>query len=184
MTLNKKSKKAATPQSRKSVRTPKKESLNVRGYYYLLLFLFLLIIDRVTKIWATNLKAPIDYGIFAFQYVTNTGAGFSIFTNQNTLLIYLSLIILGGLIFYYKQLSRLGVWLMITGLVSNLFDRIIFGHVIDFIDFKFWPVFNGADILICLGALLLIIQLYKDERKEKKMSKEKETIKEKRKRKK
>jgi lipoprotein signal peptidase len=52
-----------------------------------------------------------------------------------------------------------GIWiyLILAGGVSNLIDRICFGCVIDFIDLKFWPVFNLADIYITMGGIILII---------------------------
>jgi signal peptidase II len=57
---------------------------------------------------------------------------------------------------------------MITGLVGNLIDRIVYGSVIDFINLKFWPIFNVADILISIGALILIIGMWHAEKEEKK----------------
>ncbi len=56
------------------------------------------------------------------------------------------------------QISNFPIILLLSGALSNLFDRLHYGCVIDFIDLKFWPVFNLADIFICLGVFLLIIK--------------------------
>jgi len=50
---------------------------------------------------------------------------------------------------------------ILSGAISNLIDRLYYGCVIDFIDLRIWPVFNLADIFICLGAFLLILKLSK-----------------------
>lgn len=59
------------------------------------------------------------------------------------------------------QISNSALALVLSGAISNLIDRVYYGCVIDFIDLKVWPVFNLADIFICLGVLLLIIKLNK-----------------------
>ena len=67
--------------------------------------------------------------------------------------------IFGWLLF--KQVSFQSAFFMILilgGAVSNLFDRIRFGCVVDFIDFRIWPVFNVADIGITLGTLMLLVR--------------------------
>ena len=54
--------------------------------------------------------------------------------------------------------------LLLGGAVGNLLDRLRFGHVVDFIDFRIWPVFNIADIAIVLGSILLIYALLMQDR--------------------
>lgn len=56
----------------------------------------------------------------------------------------------------YKS-EKIGIILMMAGAISNILDRVIHGCVIDFIDLKFWPVFNLADSFIVLGAILLVL---------------------------
>ncbi|MEI6587634.1 MAG: signal peptidase II [Candidatus Moraniibacteriota bacterium] len=60
-----------------------------------------------------------------------------------------------------KFISNYPLVLILSGAISNLFDRLYFGCVIDFINLRIWPIFNLADIFICLGAFLLIIKLNK-----------------------
>lgn len=54
--------------------------------------------------------------------------------------------------------NTLYISLIFSGAISNIIDRLTFGCVIDFIDLKFWPVFNLADIFIVLGAIILIVK--------------------------
>ena len=57
--------------------------------------------------------------------------------------------------------------LLFSGITGNLFDRIIYGHVIDFLDFTIfgynYPVFNFADVFIVLGVILIVVAIYKKE---------------------
>ncbi len=63
------------------------------------------------------------------------------------------------LLFKKRQIYTYAVLLILAGAFSNLIDRFYFGCVVDFIDFKFWPVFNLADSFIFLGALILAVQI-------------------------
>lgn len=81
-----------------------------------------------------------------FELVRNRGIAFSIFSDIHPVFIAIILIIL------IKNYSK-NIWfsLIIAGGVSNLIDRIRVGYVVDFIDLKFWPVFNMADVFITIG---------------------------------
>ncbi|NQU98720.1 signal peptidase II [Candidatus Woesearchaeota archaeon] len=130
-----------------------------------LIFLVLLILDQLTKIVIT-LKVPsIDLKIFAITLVKNTGAIWGIFKDSNMLFIWISLIVIGVLIRFYDHIPKkayLFYVLLLTGVVGNLIDRVFRGHVIDFIDFKFWPVFNFADAFITIGVIGLILYLWNE----------------------
>jgi signal peptidase II len=123
-------------------------------------------IDRISKIWALTLTKSVDYGVFAFTYVTNTGAGFSIFQGQNTLLAWIAVIALGFIIYFHNAFPKTAFIMIIAGIIGNLIDRIIYGYVIDFINFKFWPIFNTADALIFIGVAITIIFEFMRGRKE------------------
>jgi len=60
----------------------------------------------------------------------------------------------------YSKLTLLGIILIISGGLSNIADRIMSGCVIDFIDLKFWPVFNLADIYITIGGIIILCVLF------------------------
>jgi len=142
----------------------KSKDVKVKGYFTLILFVLLILFDRITKIWATSLSVSKDYGILAFTYVTNTGAGFSILQNMNLILIIVSVIALVLVVYFHKYIPRFSFVTILAGIAGNLMDRIFYGSVIDFINFKFWPVFNIADSLICIGVIYWIIIIIKEER--------------------
>jgi len=151
--------------AKKSSRKFKSKTVKIKGYYLIFIFLIFILLDRVTKIWASNVKISKDYGIFAFTYLTNTGSGFSLLQNVNLILIIISIIALILLICFHKFIPKLSFITIISGIVGNLIDRITYGSVIDFINFKIWPVFNVADTLICIGVVYWIILIIRDERK-------------------
>lgn len=141
----------------------------------LIYILLIFALDRISKIWVLSYLRPranIDVLPFLkLTYVQNTGAAFGSFQNGNTVLIFVSLIILFALIKYRKELFTLGKlasygWLFIIGgALGNLYDRIFLGSVVDFINFVVWPVFNIADSFITVGAIMLALCILKDEYK-------------------
>ena len=104
---------------------------------------------------------------FSIYYVKNTGAAFSILGNQTLLLIVVSCLCLIIIKEYIKKeknittLSMLSLGLIVGGTLGNLFDRIIYHAVIDYLAFDIFkysfPVFNLADIAITVGTTLLVI---------------------------
>ena len=148
----------------------------------LLYILLIFVLDRISKIWAlSSLKEIGNIDVLPFfklTYVQNTGAAFGIFQNGNTLLIFVSLIVLFALIKYRKDIFILGKtsafgWVfVIGGALGNLYDRIFIGYVIDYFNFIVWPVFNVADSCITSGALMLAWCILKDEYKKFKQKRE------------
>lgn len=138
-----------------------------------------LLIDMLSKVLIKHfillgIRIKIIKGFLYITYVKNTGAAFSIFRNNTLFLIILSIVII-GLLFYYlskkiylSKLENISYGLILGGAIGNLFDRIIYGYVIDFIDiyiFKFdYPVFNIADMAIVIGVIILIIDLFRGEK--------------------
>jgi signal peptidase II len=131
-------------------------------------------IDRISKAWALSLGSSIINmnGLLQFEYALNTGISWSIFARNDVLMKYLVLPFTGFLICFllwqaYKRIrfghNGMGEFLIIAGALSNLWDRIIYGGVIDFIalHYKEWffPSFNIADMAICLGVLLMLIRV-------------------------
>jgi len=136
----------------------------------------LYVLDQATKLWIVNHyvlhedRHPVIPGFFDLVYWANTGAAFSAFSGKNTFFIFLSIGALIGLIYFYvrgafdDRFSRLGVALLLAGIVGNLTDRLLHGHVVDFLLFDLhvrfadpWPAFNVADSCICTAAGLFII---------------------------
>ena len=129
----------------------------IRNYSKILLqlglFLSLLLVDQFSKYFIRH---------FGGFYICNTGIAFGL--KFSTIIIFLFWLII--FIFIWKlskiyksnKTTRDGMILMISGGISNLIDRLIFGCIMDFIDLHFWPVFNLADIFICLGAIMIIVK--------------------------
>lgn len=128
--------------------------------------------DQLAKLLViTNLSATdsihILPGLFDFVYVKNTGAAFSILSNNTALLSIISVIFcIGVCIYWYKtkpqsMMFRLALTLLFAGALGNAIDRIFRGFVVDFISTAFmqFPVFNIADIAITFGAAILVIYL-------------------------
>ena len=110
--------------------------------------------------------------------VYNTGAAFSVLSNNNLFFILLSTVVLAGLVFFYwrgafnGKILNSGFALLIAGILGNLTDRILHAHVIDFLVFDLhvrfadpWPAFNVADSCICIAAGIFIITSFRDDKK-------------------
>ena len=138
----------------------------------------LYLLDQVTKAVvlatiSTDEMVSVIPGFFNLVQVHNTGAAFGMLTDNNLFFIALScaaLIVLG--ILGWKKVfvdgpSRWAAALLVAGICGNLTDRILHGHVIDFLDFILpvygrWPAFNVADSSICIAAGLFIVASFLD----------------------
>lgn len=127
--------------------------------------LIVLLLDRITKIWAMNgLPAPVEVipGVLQWRYCRNTGVAFSALSGSGAIVSWLSGIVLAVLAVYllwkpqFPRPVQMCLWAVFAGGISNLYDRIRFGFVIDFIEplFVDFAVFNVADCFITVGAIL------------------------------
>jgi signal peptidase II len=113
----------------------------------------------------------IDCGICDMRLVYNTGTAFGLFAGNNSFFVYISFIaIILIFILIFKTsirniLIRSAYSMILAGAISNLIDRLRVGYVIDFIDFRFWPVFNLADTSITCGIILLFIVIFSHNQK-------------------
>jgi len=133
-------------------------------------------LDQWTKqlvLRSISLEEPLIVisGFFHLVNVTNTGAAFGSFRNNNTFFIVISSIaLLIVVVFLLRRRSR-DVWrdvslaLLLAGILGNITDRLLYGHVIDFLLFDLhipyahpWPAFNVADSCISIAVVLFIIQ--------------------------
>jgi signal peptidase II len=136
-----------------------------------------IMLDQATKLAADKLltsHSPVTVipDFFNFVLAYNSGAAFSFLSDaggwQRWFFTALAMIVSVVLIFWIKNLSRQERWtavalsLILGGAIGNVIDRIIYGHVIDFIQWYYghfyWPSFNIADSAICVGAAILIFQ--------------------------
>ncbi len=114
------------------------------------------------------LNGTFDGKFFTLYYLKNTGAAFSLFQNNTLFLIIITiLLLLTGLVWIFKNINKLSflsltaLTLLYSGVLGNLYERLVYGGVIDFFKLKFinFPVFNYFDILITIGIVLLIIRI-------------------------
>ena len=134
--------------------------------------LIIILIDQITKFlikinFQLNQSLPLIKNIFHLTYIRNFGAGFGILQQQKWILIFISIIVI-GVIFYYldrikdkEKFLQVIVGLVLGGTIGNLIDRVAYGFVVDFLDFRIWPVFNFADSFVTIGVIGLIIYLWK-----------------------
>ena len=105
-------------------------------------------------------------------YVRNTGAAWSILSNNTYIVLGISLIIIIGIVWYIRKnkidnkFEKVAYSLILGGAIGNFVDRLIYGYVIDFIDIKIfsydYPIFNLADVFIVIGVILLIIYSWRN----------------------
>lgn len=136
-----------------------------------------LLLDQASKILvgmylSINESVTVIKNFFSITLCHNTGAAWSILQNKSILIIIFSvtaLIIIYRFMFLFKTNKRnnLAFGLLVGGIFGNMLDRIVYGYVRDFLDFKIlsydYPVFNVADIFIVVSVILLIIAIIKGE---------------------
>lgn len=146
----------------------------------LILFLSLPLyaLDQLTKQWVLRSINPYDARIivpdfFSLVSVTNTGAAFGSFKGNNTFFVIISIIALVVVTILLVRSRRsdacrdISLALLLAGIVGNLTDRLLYGHVIDFLLFNLhiryadpWPAFNVADSCISIAVLLFIVHSF------------------------
>lgn len=103
---------------------------------------------------------------FHFTYVQNRGAAFGLFQNRIGLFVFVAVVSVAVIVYYSRCLAPDNRWVqaalafLLAGAVGNMIDRVFFGYVIDFIDLRFWPVFNIADIVINVGVGMLLVEMF------------------------
>ena len=136
--------------------------------------IILIIIDQLTKYLSVHFLKPmgtieIIKNIFSLTYVENPGAAFGILSNSRWLFIGVTILIIVGLTIYTlkkkidNKLYLTSYTLIVSGGIANLIDRIFNGYVVDMLEITFidYPVFNFADCLVVIGAILLCIYTLK-----------------------
>lgn len=110
---------------------------------------------------------PVIDNIFHITYILNPGAAFGMLEHKRWIFIIVALVIMAATIYCYRWIKqescliRCGIGLLLGGAAGNLLDRIQTGLVVDFLDFRVWPVFNIADIGICVGAGMLMFSVWR-----------------------
>ena len=125
-----------------------------------------IIVDQITKFFALGLKESIEVipGILNFTLVKNEGAAFGIAQGSNYILLGISIVIclvfICTIIVLHKKDERVSpcFYLLVSGAIGNIIDRMFRGFVVDFIDTPFIATFNVADSLIVIGIIWLLIE--------------------------
>ena len=145
--------------------------------FYLIAIIWLLF-DQVSKYYVMNHfvlgeSLPVIQNVFHFTYIINRGAAFGMLTNQRWFFLAVALVLIIVYGMYRKQVNngplvlRIGSALLISGAIGNGIDRYILHGVVDFFDFRIWPIFNIADIGICIGVVCIIYYLLTSKHEEK-----------------
>jgi signal peptidase II len=143
---------------------------NWRDVVFGAIALLVVIADQLTKTW---IRANLAYGEVLFDkgfvriiHSQNTGASFGILTGHTLLIIiavFLEMILILAIVYMFRKrlsfidsmLMRVGAGLIFGGAIGNQVDRLMLGHVTDFIDFKVWPAFNVADSSAVIGTIIV-----------------------------
>ena len=131
--------------------------------------LLVLALDQVTKFLVHLTMSP-NRSFGLITYVQNRGAAFGLFQGTQVFLVIAGLLVI--LLVYYFHLKfksgdllQIPLGMILGGSLGNLLDRVFRHYVVDFIDFRFWPVFNIADTCLNIGVgWLILILLFKKER--------------------
>lgn len=136
--------------------------------------LLVVIFDQLTKYYVVENfylgeSVPIIENIFHWTYILNPGAAFGMLEGSRWFFVVIAVGVLGG-IWYMKDEINEGGWMMQYGAalfgggaIGNLIDRARSGLVVDFFDFRIWPVFNVADIAICVGVAMILWKVLETE---------------------
>ena len=141
--------------------------------YLLISIVFFIAFDLYfSNLILTSLRFNISENpILDLIFVQNTGAAFSILENSKVFLIGFSTVALGAILYYaiknaekFSVISAFWAAMLVAGISCNLFERISYGYVRDFIKLNFidFPVFNISDIFINIGVLAIIIIIIKN----------------------
>jgi len=152
--------------------------------WLLVIALVVILLDRLSKLWVEHHVAQGHYitvipGVFRISHVFNTGAAFSMFAEslsptmvRNVLIAFsiVAVIVLLGMIWRMGRpftTTGIALGLILGGAIGNLYDRVRFSYVVDFLEVKIvhyhWPDFNVADSCIVVGACLLLLEIFRSQ---------------------
>ena len=136
----------------------------------ILITILLILLDQGTKLWALGSLKPIHSmtvvdGFLDLTFVENRGVAFGMLSGQRWLILVLTGVIAGALIYFYRTLPkkkaylplRAALLLVLSGAVGNIIDRVCRGYVVDFFEFRVWSyIFNFADICVVAGCFAVL----------------------------
>ncbi|CUH94198.1 putative membrane protein [Propionispora sp. 2/2-37] len=136
----------------------------------LLLSILIIVLDQLTKYYVQThmlpgMSIPLIQNVFHLTYVLNPGAAFGILEHKTAFFVVIAGMMIAGVFWFYPRipagnlLLRVGIAFMVGGAIGNVIDRVRTSYVVDFFDFRIWPVFNIADIAIVTGVFFIIIHI-------------------------
>ena len=118
--------------------------------------LFVTVLDQLVKwivqqhmVWGESI--PLISGVFHLTYIINPGAAFGILAYQRWFFLAIVILLFGA------------IGMLLGGALGNAIDRVRISGVVDFFDFRIWPIFNVADIFICVGVALIVFYFWRHE---------------------
>ena len=133
-------------------------------------------IDQLIKLWASNVLQPVGAmplipHVVELRFVLNQGMAFSLLSGKQLFLIIatsIALILVAYMLFFRsrgKLLQQAAMLLVLGGGIGNLIDRVLNGEVVDYINLLFmrFAVFNFADICVCVGVALWVLEIFLEE---------------------
>lgn len=144
--------------------------------FYLVTIVWLLL-DQLSKYYVqTHMhlgqSIAVIPGFFHWTYIVNHGAAFGILRDQRYLFLAIVIVLILVIAYHYKAVVRgpayirIGTGILLAGAVGNAIDRFTQGGVVDFFDFRVWPIFNVADIGIVVGIVLVAYYMIKSDSEE------------------
>jgi signal peptidase II len=135
------------------------------------LIIGIIVVDQLVKFLVrqdmyVGESIPIINGVLSITYVQNMGAAFNLFSGKGFILIAVPTISVAFAAWYMEHHPNahktlyISLCLIIAGGIGNLIDRLTLGFVTDMIDISWWPVFNIADVAVCIGAGFLILYTF------------------------
>ena len=112
---------------------------------------------------------PVIPNIFHFTYIINPGAAFGILKYQHAFFLGIVVVLFAVYGWMRKRIPGkplyfpIGIGLLLGGALGNAVDRVRIGGVVDFFDFRVWPIFNVADMAICTGVSLILYYFWRHE---------------------
>jgi signal peptidase II len=141
------------------------QNINGKALVFFSCSILIILLDQLTKYVIKKVIAypdsvPVLKNTLYISNIRNTGAGFGLLQGQASLLMWLSLIVAGLILYYYDSIKNtfelFFVSLILGGTVGNFIDRLMFGYVTDFVDFRIFPAFNVADSALTIGVIGLV----------------------------
>jgi len=139
---------------------------------FYLVFLIWLLLDLFTKHliqthFVLGESVPVIPNVFHLTYILNYGAAFGILNDQRIFFLLIAVVMVGVFLKFKHKISegstslKIAAGMLMAGTLGNAYNRFAYGAVVDFFDFRIWPIFNIADIGICIGVTIIAYYIWK-----------------------